>query len=416
MKLSLFKNSRTLLLNLTWLILLIFICLFIVPVSLQVILNLPFPTITDQDSYLLTAKPVVESGLFFERSPIYSSWLGLIYIINGDDMASLYHNEKIASIIIFSSLMFILGWRLFDKWTALCFFAWAWNCKYLIVEPNGSHAMASIFLILAFIFLSFRNKLLRPFFIFMLVLSAWCRSEMWVVIFIFSIVSAFSYLKEMNFRIKVKQLLTSGQVQTSIFIVISCITLLFFFKANKFQSEPGRFSIAYSQNFAVNYVERNNLRSKFPDPWSSWPEILNEYLPGAITPVEILKKYPQEFILHILYNIKLSVFRLPGIVIGSVNYFLFGFMLFYLSLNFYFTERNVRRLTKSHRILMGSTFVLVLMSYFFKVAMRYYIQLIPVLMILFVWASYISYIEFSRKIKYHRSNVKALDLKTRSDE
>ena len=370
-----------------WLILLVIIIKLFVLKSIGIILNLPFPSHTDQDGYLTAGQEFVNSGLFLARAPLYSLWMGLMYSLSGNDIAALYYNEKIASVFLMSLLMLILGWKFFDKWTALFFFLWIWNCKYLITEPNGSHTLAAVFLILALIFVSLKNKFFHSFFVLMLFFSALCRSEMWIVILIFSTISILYYLLKAKNKKTFKENFKIEHFSGFIIICSACIILLFYFKSNKFNPEPGRLSIAFCQNFSVNYVERNNLFAKYPNPWSDWIIIWKESVPKANSPADVLKFYPKELIKHLFYNIKLSVKAIPATVFGLIDKFSFMIAMCCWLTSFYFFRRNFSIFNTLTISLLLSTFVLIITSFIFKVAMRYYEQLIPVLMILFVFMS-----------------------------
>ena len=358
---------------------------FFVLHGISQILALPFTTTTlDQYGYLEMGKAGLKTGLFAERSPVYSAWISLLCKLISNNLIVLFYYEKIISVSILSGLMYVLGHRLFNKWTGLFFFAWTWNCKYLILETNGSHGMAAIFLVLAFIFLSVNHQFIRQVYIPMLFFSACCRSEMWMVIFLFVLSQFYLLIKDFNTSFAIRKALSSLQFQASLLMLLLCFVLLVFFKRHVSYHEVDRFSVAFMQNFTVNYVERNNLYDKYPLRWEASIEVLKAHFPEAKTTLQIFTKYPKEILLHLCYNLKLAL-QIPAIVIGSLSYpFAFLALLAWL-LTFYFSGFNKTNISRSHVILLISTFFLIPISIVLKVSMRYYIQLIPVLMVLFVY-------------------------------
>jgi len=351
--------------------------------------RLSYPPGMDQDLYLAAGRDFVDGFVFLWRSPLYSAWMGIIYWVSGQDLKNCFYAEKIASVFFLSVLVGWLGWLLFDKWTGLLLAFWVLNCKYLLLETNSSHALAACVLVLSGLCLYLPNKSIRlPAALSMLLLSTQFRSEMWVPLFATAIYLAARQLRAWIRHRRLVALIDYAVLPSWLAAIVPCVGLLYLVSFRVSNVEPQRLTVAFKQNFAVNYVERYQMFSQFPDPWSQWPAIWASALPGASRPVDALVRYPGEFFQHVLYNLRLCSRSFPANVLASDRPLLVGLTLIaYFSWYFRLGLDRSLRSSLSHPALVViacSMGLLIPISLALRVAVRYYIQLIPVQLIIMV--------------------------------
>lgn len=359
--------------------------IIVIQTSKGLLLSLPFPINTDQDGYLLAGESFAEHFVFMWRAPIYSAWIGVIHLLCGRDLSATFFVEKIASVTILSLCAFCLGWRLFDRWTGLLMGLWIWNCKYLLLETNGSHTLAASFFILSLLCLYLPAKELRlPMAGLMLFLAAMCRMEMRVAL---AIIGLYLIARRLwDWFTKDRAILANKKSAISwLTVVVMIVSLYILFMTRAAFLEPSIPSHAFRQNFAANYVERKGLSGKYPDPWRQNPVIWEEALGGAETPFDALRLYPNEISAHIVWNLKLMVRALPANLLAFYHPWLMLAVLALWSL-FIFRrpiERQLLRLDEQRLLLPFCAAILLLipMTIIYRVAARYYQQIIIVEMI-----------------------------------
>ncbi len=361
---------------------------FVSSTIVKLVNRLPYPPNSDQDGYLAAGANFAEYFTFMQRAPLYSMWVGIIYFFSGKNLETTFFAEKIISILLFSMLMIWLGWRLFDKWAGLLMFVWVWNCKYLLFETNGSHTLAACLFILSILGLFLPANIRLPAAMLMLFFSAMCRSEMWVVFI--GVAGCLTIKRFRDWRNNQEIAPSSARLQVPYWIAAVLIGGGFYFTSavNISAPEPERLSIAFEQNFAINYIERKGLAHQYKNPWVEWHSIWSTALPDAETPFEGLRKYPGEILEHGIYNLRLFVYAFPAIILGFDYPILMGFAFGFWALSFvafnhpYRTKQIDGELKGLLTIWFVAILLLIPISIVLRVAARYYIQLMPVQMII----------------------------------
>lgn len=356
--------------------------IFMLQTGRGLLLSLPFPTNTDQDGYLLAGESFADHFVFMWRAPIYSAWIGIIHLLCGRDLSTTFFVEKIASVTILSLCVFCLGWRLFDRWTGLLMGLWIWNCKYLLLETNGSHTLAASLFILSLLCLYLPAKEIRlPIATLMLFLSAMCRMEMRVALAVIGLYLIARRLRDWFTKDRAIRANKKSVISwLTVVVMIASLSILFMKRAAF--AEPSIPSHAFRQNFAANYVERKGLSGKYPDPWRQNPVIWDEALRGAETPFDALRLYPNEISAHIVWNLKLMIRALPANLLAFHHPWLMLAVLALWSL-FIFRrpiEKQLLHLDERRLLLPFCAAILLLipMTIIYRVAARYYQQIIIV--------------------------------------
>ena len=102
-------------------------------------------------------------------------------LANGRDLRRTFFVEKYTSVALLSVATGLLAWRLFGFPAGVLLGCWVANCRYLLLETNGSHALAASLYVLAALCLVMPWKSVRlPMALLLTYFSAQARSEMWV--------------------------------------------------------------------------------------------------------------------------------------------------------------------------------------------------------------------------------------------
>jgi len=279
--------------------------------------KLPYPPGMDQDRYLENGQSFAEHFVFMWRTPIYSAWMGTIYLLCGKSVETTFFAEKIAAVALLSLLVCWLGWKIFDKWIGLLMAVWVWNCKYLLLETNGSHTLAASLFVLSLLCLYLPADFARTALaVLMLFLSGMCRLEMRVVAALVAGYLLVRYFGAWMRDDRVKKVIGRREIVAWVVVTFIAVGLYALFMTRVSALEPSIPGHAFRQNFAANYVERKGLSDKYPDAWRQNPVIWNEVLPGATTPIDALIKHPVEVIGHFYWNLKLFIRALPANVLA----------------------------------------------------------------------------------------------------
>ena len=357
------------------------------------------PTSDDQRGmYLQAGQIFADYGTFFQRAPGYSAWLGLVYLASNRDLRSTFYIDKYSSTFILIFLIACLGWRLFDFRTGVLLGFWGLNCKYLILESNGSHTFAACFFAGSLLSLLIKRDALRlPVALLLLFLSAQARSEMYVALWIVLAVLAIQLL--LRWR-KGQLVISRGATAWALGTLVLCVALYATFVARRIAPEPNRMRETFCMSFALNYIERNNLPKTIPAQ-QIWADVFPAISPPAaelkrdaskIDVVGTVLHYPKEIASHFIYNIKLAVRALPAMVIG-IDRLLLVLGAFVLYLASFFVWKPKPRWPTLPAIIRQqfwlwslASLALIPISLVLNVVARYYIQLLPVLMIGIVMA------------------------------
>lgn len=373
---------------------------FLLHRGLQSYPQLIYPPGPDQINYLNEAPDFENHLLVDPKAPLYTVWFGLFYSVNRD-LRWQFYAERIASIFLLSVLVAFLGRRLFDLRTGLFLGFWTLNCKYLVLEPNGTNALAaSMFVAAALCLTSKRENLRWPAAVFFLFLSSLSRPEMMVPLglaLVYLAWKAFGWFRSQ--RRKAGSLLPANWYHCSaILVIVSAITA--FVKTHSNPVAPWSTSYAFFTAFAVNYIRRNNLFQQYPDAWLFTPQIIHKVMPNVTEPVSPLasplrgivqawKLYPQECLYNTFYNVKVSIITLPAIALGWQSRILM-FVATVVWVGSYFLVRGSNRenfkrtpATVWRDLLIQSVAgsSLIAVSIFFLVLWRYYLPLLPVMLI-----------------------------------
>ncbi|MDX2031119.1 MAG: hypothetical protein SF339_10640 [Blastocatellia bacterium] len=345
----------------------------------------------DQEEYLASGVAAYEEQVFFWKAPLYSLWLAAFYRISGGDAARYARLEKGVSVLLLALMLGALAWRLIDGRTGLLAVFWTLQCKYLLVEPNNSHTLAAIlFASSGLCLLTLKPAQRLPAALFALFLAAQVRAEMWLVL---GGVIAILFLREGWERLREKRrttLFAAGSVWWGVGLALALgVWTLFHFRQGS-ENHYRLLDEAFAQNFAANYVERNGLEAQYPSPWRSCHEIRRTVMPGAEGLVDAIRLHPGIVAAHIRHNVRVSLRAIPASVLGIdrkglwalvVGLYLVSYLVTWTAPS---TTTGWSRLSEEQKwqlgALAGSTIALVLSTWLFRAAARYYIQLIPVLL------------------------------------
>jgi len=350
--------------------------------------RLPYPPGMDQDWYLENGRNFAEHFVFMWRTPVYSSWVGTIYLLCGSDIKTTFFVEKIIAVVLLSLLVCWLGWKVLDKWTGLLMAIWVWNCKYLLLETNGSHTLAASLFVLSLLCLYLPVEFARtPMAMLMLFLSGMCRLEMRVVVALVIGYLLVKYFRKWRRGNGIEKAIAHKELLAWVMLVFIATGLYLLFMTRVSTLEPSIPAHAFKQNFAANYVERKGLSDKYQDAWRQNPMIWSEALPGATTPIDALIKYPGEVMGHFYWNLRLFIRALPANVLAFYHplpmLLLFGLWAWVCLVTGKSGDGPVFKLD-AQKLLPGwltAVLVLIPISIVLRVAARYYQQLIVVEMV-----------------------------------
>jgi len=340
----------------------------------------------DQDGYLAAGRDFADGLVFMERAPAYGAWVGGFYLANGRDLGRTFFAEKYASVALLSAATGLLAWRLYGFPAGVLLGCWIANCRYLLLETNGSHALAaSLYVSAALCLVMPRNSIRLPAALLLTYFSAQARSEMWIPLILILAALALRAVRHGIPRLDPRPWAV-------------CLAICAMFGAaaalRAGSPEPERLTIAFRQNFAVGYVERHPLL-RYPTPWESFDAIWSEVLPGAMTPLDAVRRYPGELARHFLHNLRiipraiLSLFlRLDSWLALLIALPSWGLLAGVVRGN---GLSDIPSAARRNLILWcGAIGMIVPISIVLRVAARYYIQLAPFTLVAFfgisVWA------------------------------
>jgi hypothetical protein len=337
--------------------------------------RLPYPPGQDQDSYLEAGQRFVEDLTFYGRAPVYSVWVGCFYELRGKDLAAAFVTEKVASVALLAALTGLLAWRIFSFPAGLLLGCWVANCHYLLLETNGTHTLAAALYVGAALCLTLKHRPLAVSSALVLTyLSCQVRSEMWLALMIILVVLAWNAWHRG---------IHLAQLWPYAITLIICAGLGALFAARTWAPDTNRLFVAFAQNYAVGYLERHDLIERYPKPWSAWPEVYEQQMPGTSTVFEAIRDYPEEVAAHLLHNL----LRVPRCLLG-VACRLDGLATLLLGLGGWLLTlavcrdvgfRHLDAKTRQDLVLWGvAVVVLIPISIFLRVATRYYVQLLPI--------------------------------------
>jgi hypothetical protein len=351
--------------------------------------RLQFPSDNDQQVYLDGGRAFAEHFVFLARAPVYSAWLGAIYLAGGRDLGRTFLIEKILSLVLLSLVTAYLAFLLFDWRSGILAGIWVLNCKYLLFETNSSHTLAAILSVVSVLCFFRKDADSRlPFALFALFLSTQARSEMWV-----PLLAVIVYLGAREWwtrrRPETKARPTGRRRRRRLYWIATAaatLVLLVLFNLRATAPETARLTVAFEQNFAVNYVERYGLFQKFGRPWDDWARIYAEAMPGSPGPLSAAIHYPRQVLGHVGYNLKLTMRALPAMLLAWEWPVIMGLALvIYLGLEF--LERRSHHLSRfimagdaseATKVWALTTCLVIPISLVMRAAARYYVPLIPV--------------------------------------
>jgi hypothetical protein len=353
--------------------------------------------------YLAGGKAFAERFIFFWRSPFYGLWLGTFYLISGYDERICFYLEKYTSMILLSLVIAYLGKQLFDTQNGLLMGIWTLNCKYLVIETNSSHVMAATLFAVSLLSLTFPDRRLRlPMAILMLLLSTQVRSEMWAPFIVVVIILLILALRNWRAKNRVAPVINWGSIRYWVVCISVGIGLFLLFNLRLSPPEPHRLSEAFAMNFAMNYVDRLNLQRSTQTEEFDWMKVWVAAFPGVsssteairrdrgeIHPLTAVKKYPEEALAHIGYNLSLFPRALSATFLAFDRPLL---MLLVFTVYLIFSGlliKDDKYLGKWKEIPVDTKVFLVIwslailslipISFILRVVARYYIQLMPIL-------------------------------------
>lgn len=369
--------------------------------------RLAYPPMSDQRMYLAGGMEFAERFLFFWRAPLYGAWIGIFHIASGGDPAASFHFEKLTTLLLLGLLVAYLGRLLFDVRTGLLLGVWVLNCKYLVLETNGSHMLAACLFVGSFLCFFIRDRRARlPAALLTLFLSTQVRSEMWIP---FCAIVLSLLVLAVKDRVQGKGRVTSSLARERSYwvggtIVAMGLSVLFYARATP--PESHRFAEAFAMNFAMNYVDRNHLTGEYTAPDLPYTEIWVRALPGVSSSadaierdrgelhlIDAFKRYPSEMLAHVLYNISLSVRGVPAMFLAFDRpmLMLIAFMVYIGSFvvwrrpgpdRWKSLPENTKRLLVVWSL---EACLLIPITLIFRVVARYYIPFAPVAMVFAVF-------------------------------
>lgn len=352
-----------------------------------------YPPGPDQEEYLRAGVTAVERGLLFWKAPLYSLWLGLFYMLSGADLERCFYLEKAASIALLAGLTGYLAGRIFDLSAAMLAAIWVLNCKYLLQEPNNSHTLtACLYTLGAVLVVRGAPGARLPLLLLATYVATLVRAEMRLPLAAIVALALLSILKPSLAGGSARKLFSVRATALCALVAIA-IGSFFVLRADN-ESRYPLADEAFAQNFAANYVERRQLTAQYPNPWGEAHTIMQLAMPGATTLTEAIIRYPMEALHHAFYNVKVSIRAVPAAILGwksrtvmVLALILYGCLCLFrrnTRVGWYGLDDDQRRMLIIWVMASG---LLVLNTYLFRSAARYYIQLIPILIlgVLFFW-------------------------------
>lgn len=353
--------------------------------------------------YLAGAELFADRQLFFWRSPLYGLWMGLIFMLCGNDLELCFYVEKYFSTFLLGLVVGFFGLRLFGLKAGILMGIWTLNCKYILLESNGSHIVAGVLFSLSLLSLTFDDRNARlPSALLALLLSTQVRSEMWVplifVLLALSVLALRQWVGKKRYALAISE---GGKSYWTMSALIGA-SLLILFNLRIGPPEQHRFSEAFAMNFAMNYVERSGQPLTGGPGEFDWMKIWVNTFPGVsasadaikenrgeIHPIEAIKKYPREVLAHIGYNLKIFVRALPASFLAFDRPFLM-LLIFAVYLSSLVLPGSTVDLAgkwdgmgNEEKLLLViwalAILTLIPISLVLRVVARYYIQLVPVL-------------------------------------
>lgn len=367
----------------------------------KAILGLPYPPGLDQDAYLAAGQQFTEHGVFMWRAPVYSAWVGIHYLLCGRSLEWAFYVEKFATVALLAAATAALARRVFNRRAAFLIGLWTINCKYLVTETNGSHALAAFLIVVSMLCLSSAEKKARvPAALFFLFLSSQARSDMWLPLTIVTSFLVYKGVRPYSTTDRVTAVIRAGGRGYVVSIALA-VTLSLLFHLRSGPPEAGRLTFSFQQNFAVAYVERNGLGREYPDAWRDYRTVWARAIPDTNSPMAAVYNHPGEMLRHVLYNCRLLLIALPAMVFGFVHPWLMlcAFLLFLAAHvpalgHEHFSVKSWADLTDSSKRLLAlwalAVFTIALLPLVLRVAARFYIQLIPLMQMVLLLALFSS--------------------------
>jgi len=332
--------------------------------------------------------------------------MGLLYIGANHDMQLCFYVEKYASIAALSLATALLGRQLFDIRTGLLMGIWVLNCKYFVIETNGSHGLAASLVVCSLLALLRCDGGSRvPVALLFLFLSTQVRSEMWLpfgaIITVLSVRFALDKLGDGKADATAKRSVSPYWPAC----IAASLSLALIFNSRIGLREPGRLAEAFAMNYALNYLDRYRVddgvsrrgeRSQ-DAPWMEvWVKALPDVSKSAeaiernrdeIQPFKAIIKYPGRIASHVWYNVTLSFRALTAIFLAFDRpYLMLIVWVIYLASLFVIkpsqscSDQWLQKPAQERRLLLlwvFAFFLLVPISFVFRVVGRYYVPLIP---------------------------------------
>jgi hypothetical protein len=371
------------------------IIFFVLIFHWNVLQHYQYPTGSDQDSYLIHAKTFVERGVFSERAPFYTVWLSLFYLLSGGDFQLCLMYEKATLILLLSLFTALICRRIFDWRTGIFAGCWVLNCKYFILEPNGSNSIVAVLITGSLISLFYLAESIRlPVSFFCLYLAAMVRPEIW---FLIGAIILGQLLTNREFQIRnclKKESLRNYLHPAWLLNIILCTSFFIYSEVMMDNKLKGIHQEAFRQNFAVNFIERKDLEAKYQQKWHAIDDIWKNYFSDANDIKTLILRYPKEMTNHLEYNMKLATRAVPAAIFGLLNntllviaillYSIFEYK-FPIPKRFHNDDGTLECEIKWIVVWGISTGIIIIpMTLFFRTAARYYIPLIPFLIIAIV--------------------------------
>src|ERR1044072_7771471 len=224
--------------------------------------ELKYPPEPDQINYLDEAPAFHDHLLVDPKVPLYTVWFSLFYATTPNLYWSFYV-EHYALVLLLSVLMAFLGYRLFDCRTGMMLGLATLNAKYFVLAPNGCNGLAAAMVAAAALCLTSKKSLRWPAAILFLFLSMLARAAMLIPV---ALVCASLLVKAVVwFRARRQSAKLSAshwyQWAGALLIIVS---LTAFVKTHSNVSAPWSTSYASFCSVAVNYINSDNLRQRYP--------------------------------------------------------------------------------------------------------------------------------------------------------
>ena len=314
--------------------------------------ELRYPPGPDQISYLTEAPDFQNHLLVDPKVPLYTVWLSLFFA-SAPNLYWTFYVERYASILLLSVLVCLLGRRLFDLRTGFFLGFWTLNAKYLVIEPNGSNALAASMFVAAALCLTTRKPQRWPATVFFLFLSSLARPEMLLPLMVVILYLVWKAIVWFRTRWRESATAASSKWYYWAALVLVVAGLTAFIKTRANLSFPWSPSFAFFAGFAVNYVKRNGLLQQYPNPWLATPQIIAQVMPRVTEPVSPLASpirgiiqawafYPRECLYHTAYNLKMAIITVPAVAFGFYSRFLMLIAAVAWLGSYYFVRRRQR--------------------------------------------------------------------------